>query len=55
MTVKEILEKHPEWADLPIVVQNNNGDFDYVGASGSVYSVCDPEEKNLRVLVFTGN
>jgi hypothetical protein len=56
-TLKELLEQHPEWANLPMVVYNGmNGEYDWVGASGSVYLGEETEDgKKIKVLVFAGN
>jgi len=56
-TLKELLAKHPEWADLPIAVSDQaSGEYHYVGASGAVYdSIDDDRGPNFKVLVFTGN
>lgn len=51
-TLKELLEEHPEWADLPIAVYNPQGGYDYVGCSGDVYSDDDGESS---ILVFSHN
>lgn len=51
-TLKTLLEKHPEWADLPIVVYQSEGRYDYVGAAGLVY---EDEDEEGKVLVFAPN
>lgn len=45
ITLKILLERHPDWADLPIVVYSPDGRYDWVGESshsdggaGSVYT-----------------
>ncbi len=52
-TLREIVAEHPEWLDLEIVVYQSNGDYAFVGASGTVY-VDDAMEPN-PVVVFAGN
>lgn len=58
MTLKEMIEQNPEWADLDVVVYSPDGEYHYVGASGSVY-VDDQDEgddaPNIPVLVFSAN
>lgn len=64
ITLRQLLEQHPEWADLPMVVYTGHG-YEYVGCSGSVYKgedyddhgldVEDPLNKSTDVLVFSGN
>lgn len=36
-TLNDIIKKHPEYADLPVVIYREDGEYDWVGASGSVY------------------
>ncbi len=59
MTLREMIEQHPEWADLDIVVYSVDGDYEYVGASASVYEDIDRDDESgnaPKVLVFaTGN
>ncbi len=60
MTLRELIEQHPEWADLPIVVYREDGHYDYVGCSGTVYEDEDRQEwqeegGGVRVLVVAGN
>lgn len=52
-TLKSLLEKHPEWANLPIVVSREDGNIDYIGASGLVFELTTDD--NEKVLVFSGN
>jgi hypothetical protein len=65
-TLKTLLEKHPEWADLPIVVYRPDGTTHYIGGSGYCYSSKDYEdfeevgEEEIKkrpdnVLVFSPN
>lgn len=62
-TLKELLELHPDWADLPIgIYTGGNGDLDMLGGRGSVYVDMRDEEdvvyekwENGPVLVFSGN
>jgi len=58
MTLRELIEEHPEWADLPIVIYNVCGEYEYVGGSASVYEHIDDDwdaENPPKVLVFAGN
>ena len=38
-TLRTLLEEHPEWADLPLAVFNPDGNVDFIGWAGSVYTV----------------
>lgn len=53
MTLKELLDEHPEWGHLPIVVINEVGELFYVGASGTVYR--GEGENDQPVLIFGAN
>lgn len=53
-TLKTLLEKHPEWGDLPLVVYCPDGHYDWVGAAGSAYPSRD-ENEGIDVLVFSAN
>ena len=61
MTLKEILEKHPEWADLRVVVMDpNEGNYHYVSdgpyGSGMLYEANEYDDnENIigNLLVFT--
>ncbi len=56
MTLKEIIDKNPEWLDLPIAVLRSDGLLDYIGATGSVNLLQDEkDEKEFLVVVFSGN
>jgi len=58
VTLATLLRDHPEWADLPLVVYNVCGDYEYVGASASVYAHVDEGDESgeeTDVLVFAGN
>jgi hypothetical protein len=54
VTLRMLMEKHPEIADLPIVVYCEDGHYDWVGAAGAVYVGDDPEDGE-KVLVFSSN
>ena len=56
MTLKEIIKKHPELADLEVVVYSTDGSYHYVGndGSGTFYKSRD-EFENIDVLVFSGD
>lgn len=65
VTLKQLIEEHPEWSDLPIAIYRNDGDLDYIGESGLVYPCKYYEtdfdyekyvkDKPCNVLVFAGN
>lgn len=62
MTLRELIEQHPEWADLPIAVLSVCGDLDYIDCSGSVFvgedfadDVEAIEGQGDPVLIFAGN
>lgn len=52
VTLRKLMEKHPEVADLPMVVYCPDGHYDWVGAAGGVYV---SETEGGKVLVFTAN
>lgn len=58
MTLNEIIEKHPEYADLEVVIYSIDGSYHYVGddaySSGAMYKSHDEEEK-IDVLVFSAD
>ena len=55
-TLRRLMEEHPEWADLPIVVYREEGGYDWVGSSGDVYDATTEEDGDVyEVLVFTNN
>lgn len=51
-TLSELLKRHPEWADLPIVIYTEDEEYHFVGCSGSVY---EDEDEDEKILVFSGN
>lgn len=63
MTLRKLIEEHPEWADLPMAVYDSqSGALDYVGGSGSVYAnedcwIEDDDGDSILVptLIFSGN
>jgi hypothetical protein len=60
MTLKDLVEKHPEWLDHELVVYREDGEYDYVGKSGWVnegedVTVEDGKLVKHKVLVFAGN
>jgi len=64
MTLRELIEQHPEWADMPIAVASVCGDLDYIGdyGSGLVYEGEDfPDDQEYvegegdPVLIFSAN
>ena len=57
MTLNEILEKHPEYGDLQVVVYSVDGAYHYVDGPwglGAMYKAHD-EEEGIDVLVFAPN
>jgi len=58
MTLRELMEKHPEMADMPIVVYSEDGTYHYVSdgphGSGAFYQGRD-EFEDIDVLVFSGD
>lgn len=68
-TLKTLLEKHPEWADLPIAVGRTDGYLDYIGQAGGAYTfggddLSDEERRDMteelghapiETLVFEAN
>jgi hypothetical protein len=47
-TLRELIEAHPEWADLPIVVFRFPGSFDWLGyATASVGVIIDADQEVL--------
>ena len=46
-TLREVLEAHPEWADLPVGIYQPDGDMHFLGGLGSVY-LTDYTEEELR-------
>ena len=53
MTLRELMEKHPELLDLPLAILHRDGNFDY--AVGS-YETHDYDEKGrFQTLVLMGN
>lgn len=59
-TLRSLLDKHPEWADLPVGILLSDGNVDYVNWAGSVF-VSDPHPENeeltgsATVLLFAPN
>jgi hypothetical protein len=50
MTLRQIIEQHPDWADLPVAVQDSGGELYFVSdGAGAVYKTDEGE------VVFTGN
>jgi hypothetical protein len=55
-TLKQLLEQHPEWADLPMAILRIDGEIDYIGAAGAVYeSETEEEGKKIKILIFSPN
>ena len=58
VTLRQLMEEHPDWLDIPLAVYAPDGIYHYVGASGDVYLAEDDSEEDLedkRVIVFSGN
>ena len=53
MTLAELINQHPEYADLPITVMRTDGELDYVDAAAS-YFVVETDDEG-PVLVFAQN
>jgi len=56
MTLNELIKKHPELADLPVVVYSPDGAYDFIGddGPGMFYEGYDHDE-GVKVLVFAPN
>lgn len=52
ITLKQLLDQHPDWADLPMAVPSadSDGDFDFIGAAGQVIVSEDGDGKFLLFL-----
>lgn len=37
-TLRTLLAEHPEWGDLPLAVGLSDGNVDFIGWAGSVYT-----------------
>jgi hypothetical protein len=66
MTLRELVDRHPDWLDFDIVVYRSDGQYDYVGdhsgvpnGAGSVYldeEGSDPlRPEGPSLVVFAGN
>lgn len=47
VTLKKLLEDHPEWSDPPLTVYRDDKTVHWVGASGDVYTG-EPDEKWVK-------
>jgi hypothetical protein len=58
-TLHTLLEKHPEWGDLPLAAGLSDGSVDFIGWAGSVYPVEHHDYVELvdtdTILVFSPN
>lgn len=54
-TLKSLLEKHPEWANHPLVVGRADGSLDWIGDSGDIFELEHPDSETGKVLVVTEN
>ena len=53
MTLRELMEKHPDLQDLPLAILQRDGNYDYLGGS---YETQDfDEDGRFQVLVLMGN
>jgi hypothetical protein len=52
MTLKQLIEEHPDWLNYELVVYCPDGHYDYVGAAGDVYIGND---NGKAVIVFSAN
>ncbi len=53
MTLRELMEKHPDLQDLPLAILQRDGNFDYLAGS---YETDDYDERGrFQVLVLLGN
>lgn len=52
-TLRDIIQEHPEWLDIPIGIYTESGEYDYVGARGFVYE--GEGEDGKPVVVFSAN
>lgn len=65
ITPRQLIERHPEMADLEMVIYTSAGEYEYVGCNASVYigqdhsdphmDVDDPRNIATDVLVFAPN
>ncbi len=55
VSMADLLIKNPEIVFLPMVIYNSSGEYDWIGASGSVYLHDNNEEEKGSLLVFSGN
>ena len=53
MTLRELMEKHPELLDLPLAILQRDGNYDYLGGSYETQDYDD--EGQFQVLVLMGN
>ena len=54
-TLEDIYQTHPEWRNLPIVIESGKGFYDWVDGSALVYEAEDKESPCGKVLVFATN
>lgn len=63
MTLRELIEKNPEWADLPVAVIDTVGDLHYINCSGAAFvgedfpddASDETEGSGNPVLIFSAN
>jgi hypothetical protein len=54
-TLKDIIEQHPNWLDLPVAVFNHqSGEYDFIGGAALCY-VDKDYDVTTPVLVFAPN
>ena len=63
MTLRELVQEHPDWLDYEMVIYRSDGEYEYVGQSASVYDAPewedvpneDARETGKTLIVFSGN
>jgi hypothetical protein len=53
MTLKELLDANPDWADLPIVVLRADGSLAYVGSGSATVFLFTDDQANTDVVAFS--
>jgi hypothetical protein len=49
MTLRALVEAHPEWLDLELGILCSDGTVDFVGAAGSVYVAPYNEDESVSL------
>ena len=55
MTLRQLVEQHPDWLDYEMAIYRVDGEYDYVGQSGAVYLYNDKDFVDAPVIVFDGS